>query len=623
MLLFLLIFSYKYFTLTLAVIIILSIACIVFLFCWFHSRDTSKSEGYTQDGRIIVRVSMYNNSSYPEWRAYVEDQCPDVYIEWENNLNNVSNVLYRAKHDDIPDIISIRRFESDTVSDLNSELADLSGLNITKTFETKYLVPYRDGKKQCWLPEPGTIDGIVANKDVFEKYNVAIPTDMDTFISACKTLQENGVRAFDVDLADPWSPTGMLEGFGMDAFFNSEEGHNWLAEFKSGKATSVNGAGFTRIYGVLKTLKDNGILTEDDLTSDAASSTTRFNTGQSAMVRIDSSGLFSTSIERDCIMLPFYGASSDRNYLYTYPVFNLAMSEHACSSPKLQTACEKVLTAMLSEDAQKALDSTSEGLISYNKNISLKLSPAMDNIKPLIENERCFIRALNSNSFNANTLAVSALIKDDVSSEKFIDILNKNLFLHMDPTDIASSPIDASCEVDENSICPAASVIAETLSAETGSDCSIIDSDEAMAPIYKAEYDSSDVSAIVAASPVYTCTVTGSQLKKLLQSCIYYSTTFESGNIEPLIDYPALGGMTAVIKKNGTVDSILINGKKITDDADYKLSVSGNIFNAMTTRNNSLCPALKTSDQNLLQFFTKYFSDNGSLPQPVEYFEVR
>lgn len=607
----------------LAVIIILSIVCIVFVFCWLNNRDNAKIGNHAQDGRTIVRVSMYNNSSYPEWRAYVEDQCPDVYIEWENNLNNVSNVLYRARHDDIPDIISIRRFESDTISDLNSELADLSDLNITKTFETKYLTPYQDGKKQCWLPGPGTIDGIVANKDVFEKYNVTIPTDMDTFVSACKTLQENGVHAFDVDLAEPWSPTGMLEGFGMDAFFNSEEGNNWLEDFKSGKTASVDEAGFSRIYQVLKTLKDNGILTEDNLTSDAAASTTRFNTGQSAMARIDSSGLFSTSIERDCIMLPFYGASSDRNYLFTYPVFSLAMSKQAYSSHELKTACDEVLTAMLSEDAQKVLDSTSEGLISYNKNISLELSPAMDNIKPLIENERCFIRALNSNSFNANSLALSALIKDDASSEEFIDILNKNLFLHIDPVYIAFSSVHASCEVDENSICPAASIIAETLSAETGSDCSIIDSDEAMAPIYMGKYRSSDVSAIVAASPAYTCTITGSQLKKLLQACIYYSTTFESRSIEPLIDYPALGGMTAVIEKNGVVDSILLNEKEITDDAGYKVSVSGNIFNAMTTKNNSLCPALKMDDQNLLQIFSKYFSDNGSLPQPVEYFEVR
>ena len=88
----------------------------------------------------------------------------------------------------MPDIVAIRRFESDTTAQLDKYLMDLSDLKITKTYKSKYLTPYQLNGKQYWLPEPGLFDTIVANKTLFDRYGITIPTDWDSFVVACKAM---------------------------------------------------------------------------------------------------------------------------------------------------------------------------------------------------------------------------------------------------------------------------------------------------------------------------------------------------------------------------------------------------------------------------------------------------
>ena len=83
----------------LLIILVLIVSVGVFFVIRHYTDNGSEHTQYTEDGKLIVTVSMYNNSTFPQWRAYVEKQCPDVYINWENNLNAASNVLYKARHE--------------------------------------------------------------------------------------------------------------------------------------------------------------------------------------------------------------------------------------------------------------------------------------------------------------------------------------------------------------------------------------------------------------------------------------------------------------------------------------------------------------------------------------------
>jgi len=523
----------------------------------------------------------------------------------------------------MPDIVAIRRFESDSASEMDKYLADLSDLRITGTYKSKYLKPYQKNGRQYWLPGPGVIDGPVANTAIFKKYGLEYPDDIDSFIDVCSKLEKHGLTAFDVAGKDPWTPTALVEGFGLSPFLATAKGSDWLDEFKNGTTDSVDAAGFSKISGVLRRLSDAHILTEKSLSSDSAAVEKRLIASSSAMTTKNSDAPYDPLEKNKYTALPFFGSTADSNYLFTYPVFSLAMSKELNSDPILLKAGKEVLSAMLDADAQKILNSSSEGLVSYNKNIKLKRSSSMKNIEPLIKKDKCFIRTLNSNSFAANTAVLKAVIENNADGTAFNDILNENLFKKIKVQNVAKSNIKADNELNTDTVSPCASVIAQLLRKGAGTDFALIDSDEATAPIYKGTYTTADTAAITAGSSIYTGRLTGIQIRSLVRSTINYATTFQSGNIEPLIEYPAVAGLHIDMKKNGTVTSIQdSSNSRLSSDSKYTVAVSGNIYNALTIENSRLVRSLVMSDKNLLQYFTDTFRADGRLPDPQDYITV-
>ena len=47
-----------------------------------------------------------------------------------------------------------------------------------------------------WLPTCAEVDGIIINKTLFDEYNVPVPTDYTSFVSACETFEAAGIRTY-------------------------------------------------------------------------------------------------------------------------------------------------------------------------------------------------------------------------------------------------------------------------------------------------------------------------------------------------------------------------------------------------------------------------------------------
>lgn len=584
--------------------------------------DAGHSVPRTEDGRVIVRVSMYNDNSYPAWRTYVEEQCPGVFIQWENNRNTPSNLLYQAQHGDLPDLMSIRRFETDTAAQLQPYLADLSGLPLTATFDARYLRPFASGGRQYWLPAPGVFDGIVANTDLFDAAGIALPTDMDSFLAACGQLQARGYVAFAMDCASPWTPIQLLEGFGLGPLRQSAAGRRWLADFEAGTADSIDAESFGRVADTLRLLCSRGLLTQEDLNTDAGDIGALLTSGRAAMFRCSSDETFDPTGANHCVALPFFGATAADSVLYTYPVFSVAMNKQLTEeNGERAAAAGEVLAAMFSAGAQQVLNRSGEGLISYNTNVHLALSPAMRSVHELIDSGRCFIRTLNSNSFATGSAALQALI-DGADNDAFLRLVSGSLFAQASPQYVADSNLAASDALDHQLCCPAASVIAQVLQKQTGADCAVIDVKEAPAPIYKGACTDADINAIVAASSVYTASLSGAQLTQLIDTCLLSSTTFYGNAIEPLLEYPAVAGLTVHMQKDGTVTALRYASGVYNADAVSRVAVSGNVYAALRAQDSPLAALFAGSDRTLKQYFTDGFRADGRLPQPQEYFVV-
>jgi hypothetical protein len=576
---------------------------------------------YTEDGRLIVRVSMYNNSTYPQWRAYVEESCPGIFIKWENNRNSTANVLYQARHNDLADIIGIRRFEADTSAQLEPYLADLSQLELTHTFEQQYLEPFSSGSKRCWLPAPGVFDGLVANTDLYARYGRELPRNWETFLDSCAFWQSHQVDGFAMDCQDPWTPVQMIQGFGMEEYDRLPHGKVWLQSFANNTASSVDPALFSAIAAKLRLLKQRGILTRDDLNMDGAQKDLRLLTSRAAIGRRTSDTFFGAAPTDHYAALPFFGRTEADNWLYTYPVFVLSLSQASQKDDLTRQAALKVLQVMLSERAQQMLNANCEGLISYNKDIRLQLTSSMKFVQPLIEQRKYFIRLLNSNSFQASSLALRALIGQDADNQQFIKVLNDNLFKVSPTKELGSSKLNASQFLDQNLCSASGSIIAQVLQEEMLTSCALMDVREAPCAIYKGPLTNKDLESIVLPGKIYRGSLTGAQLTRLLQDCIWSATTFAPGGIEPLLEYPVLAGIKVHLQRDGTILQVRkTDGQELEAEQIYTLTLSQNIYQALKNINRPLVQDFAAQELNLQQCFSNGLKKKNSLPWPQIYF---
>jgi len=567
---------------------------------------------------------MINDSSYPQWRAYVENHCPDVYIKWENNRNVVNQVLYQARHEDMPDIVAIRRFESDTTAQLEPYLSELGRQPLAETFKPQYLSPYTRGNNLYWLPAPGVVDGLVANIDVFEQYDVPLPVDRASFLDACRKLDQYGIAVCAMDCKESWTAVQVFEGFSLPIFTELGERKSWLQYSSAGVPQAVRPEVLRQIADRIRLLHSQGILTQEDLDSDTAAVDSMMVNGRTAMFRKVSDELFDASRSNHYAALPFFGDDENSNWLYTYPVFSLAMARHMEDDSALYQAASQVLTVMLSEGAQQALNASGMGLISYNKDIRLPVSSDLERVRPLIEADKCFIRTLNSQTFTTASQALTSLIRDDVDDDQFIHIVNNSLFHVTDPVLVGKSNIAVGHTLDESLCSPAASVVAQVLRQQTGADCAVIDISEAPSDIYKGDYMVHDIQAITRPDAVYRGTLTGSDMARLMDGCILDATTFRAGSIEPVLEYPAFDGMTTIVHKDGTIQGITFeNGKSLVDEQSYDVVITSRIYKALASRRDVLTEAFHPEGKNLTQYFMEYFFSKGALPMPRPYFNVQ
>lgn len=82
-----------------------------------------------------------------------------------------------------------------------------------------------------WLPICATGDGMVANQELFEEYNIPLPTDYASFVSACNAFEENGIRGFVSDFAYDYTCMEILQGLSIPQLM-SAEGSKWRSHYE-------------------------------------------------------------------------------------------------------------------------------------------------------------------------------------------------------------------------------------------------------------------------------------------------------------------------------------------------------------------------------------------------------
>ena len=580
----------------------------------------SSCSNEAQERPPSISVAMFNSVSFPKWRAYVEQKFPDIHIEWSNNRNSLESLLYQAKHNDLPDIVAIRRFETDTAQKLAPCLLDLSDTEEARQTSEKALRYFRFNGHLLWIPGPGVLEVFVANKTLFDSHGLKLPENWSELVSVCEKFEQQGIHPLVNDFGASWSATQLIEGCGMGDFFLTERGEGWTADFLSGKNMSFDIQGLIQAGARLNTLIERRILKKEDLFERNDDIYSEMTASRAAMGRFSTDRHIPASSRNDYVALPCFGENEADNVLFSYPIFSLALSRQLAQSPEKEKLARRVLAVMLSEEAQNILNEEGEGLFSYIPSIHLPLSRPLKSIEPYISQGRYIMRVLTSRTFAASVDTLHDMFESPHTPEEFSVLFrqysmpeNEDVSLGIRvPKTISNSIVDL--------VSPAASVLADALRVQSGADFACIDTREILSPIYSTmSLKPQEIDSLMLNSRLYMLYLHPKELEKLFTTLLYATTVFEYGDIEPLIRFPAFSGLAVRINRTPRVSELIPQDSPQLDPGKkYTLLISGNIFHAMEVM--KVLPHMPATEyRSIHEVMKDYIASHDTLAKPFRY----
>lgn len=381
--------------------------------------------GYRENRKQEIEVALWAFDVYDDYMKQVQSLVPDVKIKWVAGQRDISYYKNLAEDGHLPDIITVRKFSLKDSLSLNPYLLDLTKTEVASSYYDIYLEHYKtSGGNVFWVPMSGTVDGIVANKTLFETYGIPVPGDFDSFVSACKEFEAHGIRGYSLDFSLDYNALHFLQGMGIENLA-SVDGIVWRKAYENGKTNQLDPKVWLPAFEKMERLNTLKILDKDTMYLDDMLSYQKFMEGTQAMVNISSESISRLLPGQNIEILPYFGEQQD--FLLTYPTFNAAISKNVEKSSEKKQAAWKVLTAMTSPQAQEVLNQYTDGLISYKRDVSFQYEGSMSMVQQYLETNRTCFRLGSEDFFEISKQTLDEMLEHNLSAESALDLMNDYL----------------------------------------------------------------------------------------------------------------------------------------------------------------------------------------------------
>ena len=167
----------------------------------------SPEEVEKQEDAQTIQVYLWSTSLYGTYAPYVQSQLPDVNVEFIVGNNDLDFYKFLQQNGGLPDIITCCRFSLHDAAPLKDSLMNLAMTNEAGAVYNTYLnsLKNEDGSVN-WLPVCADAHGFVVNRSLFEQYDIPLPTDYASFVSACQAFEALGIRGFTADYTSMITP---------------------------------------------------------------------------------------------------------------------------------------------------------------------------------------------------------------------------------------------------------------------------------------------------------------------------------------------------------------------------------------------------------------------------------
>ena len=578
-----------------------------------------------------ITVYLWSTSLYEKYAPYVQEQLPDINVEFVVGNNNLDFYKFLKENGGLPDIITCCRFSLHDASPLKDGLMDLSTTNAAGAVYDSYLSNFmnEDGSVN-WLPVCADAHGFIANKDLFEKYDIPLPTDYESFVFACQAFDKVGIRGFTADYYYDYTCMETLQGLSASEL-SSVEGRKWRTIYSDPDNTKREGLDSIiwpeAFENMEQFIKDTG-MSPADLDMNYDDIVEMYQSGKLAMYFGSSSGVKMFQNQGiNTTFLPFFQKNGEK-WLMTTPYFQVALNRDLTQDETRRKKAMKVLNTMLSEDAQNRIISDGQDLLSYSQDVNLKLTEYLKDVKPVIEENHMYIRIASNDFFSVSKDVVSKMITGEYDAEQAYQSFNSQLLEEKSASEkvILDSQKSYSNRFHSSGGNAAYSVMANTLRGIYGTDVLIATGNSFTGNVLKAGYTKKMVGSMIMPNSLsaYSSKMSGAELKETVKNFIEgYEGGFIPFNRGSL---PVFSGISVEIKETDdgyTLSKVTKDGKKVQDNDTFTVTCLAipKHMKAYPADENIVFDAADTTVEDT---WTESVSENNAvLAEPKDYMTLR
>jgi len=583
-----------------------------------------------EDGETIT-VYLWSTSLYEKYAPYIQEQLPDINVEFVVGNNNLDFYKFLKENGGLPDIITCCRFSLHDASPLKDSLMDLSTTNAAGAVYDTYLSNFmnEDGSVN-WLPVCADAHGFVVNKDLFEKYDIPLPTDYESFVSACQAFDKVGIRGFTADYYYDYTCMETLQGLSASEL-SSVDGRKWRTAYSdpdNEKREGLDSTIWPEVFERMEQFIQDTGLNPDDLDMNYDDIVEMYQSGKLAMYFGSSSGVKMFQDQGiNTTFLPFFQKNGEK-WLMTTPYFQVALNRDLTQDETRRKKAMKVLNTMLSEDAQNQIISDGQDLLSYSQDVNLKLTEYLKDVKPVIEENHMYIRIASNDFFSVSKDVVSRMISGEYDAEQAYQSFNSQLLEEKSIPEkvILDSQKSYSNRFHSNGGNAAYSVMANTLRGIYGTDVLIATGNSFTGNVLKAGYTTKMVGSMIMPNSLsaYSSKMSGAELKETVKNFVEgYEGGFIPFNRGSL---PVFSGISVEVKETDdgyTLSKITKDGKKVQDNDTFTVTCLA-IPKHMKAYPADENIVFDEEDTTVKETWTGSVSDgNAVLAQPEDYMTLR
>ena len=528
-----------------------------------------------QEDAQTIQVYLWSTSLYENYAPYIQSQLPDVNIEFIVGNNDLDFYKFLQENGGLPDIITCCRFSLHDAAPLKDSLMNLALTNEAGAVYNTYLNSFKneDGSVN-WLPVCADAHGFVVNRSLFEQYGIPLPTDYESFVSACQAFEKVGIRGFTADYTYDYTCMETLQGLSA-AELTTTDGRKWRTAYSDPASTARVGLDDTVWPGAFERMAQfiqDTHLTADDLALNYDDVTGMFRNGEVAMYFGSSAGVKMFRDEGiDTIFLPFFSQNGEK-WIMTTPYFQVALNRDLEQDTARREKAMKVLNVMLSEEAQSRIVADGQDLLSYSQNVPLRLTEYMKDVRDVVEENHMYIRIASNDFFAVSKDVVSKMIAGEYTAQQAYRAFNAQLLAEETPADdeiVLTSGKSYSNVFHANGGSASFSVMANTLRGVYGTDVLLATANSFTGSILRADYNKKMAVSMIMPNGLMSRqrTMTGAELKEtvraFVEGCEGGLVPFNRGSL------PVVSGIAVEVKEAGgsyTLTGITRNGQPLKDD---------------------------------------------------------